>query len=339
MAGELRRYAAANARARSLLAELLGRRGLEDLYGYPSAAAMLDALARTPYASPAGDLSERGVLHRLCAVGGSIIASLADPERAFLRLYLLQDEVANLKAVIRAVWYHLAWEDIDPYVIRMAHLATVDPVKLAAARDVRELVDLLAGSDYAPALRGAMHAADHAAPFAFEVAIELDYYERLWAAADSLQAADAACARALLGIVFDLLNLNWIARYRDALGLSREEVLNYTLRQGRWITADRRRALAESPSGSWGALAATPYAPLLADAEVHGFDASAARLWRFLAGQVQHVLASYPFHIGVPLGVVLAQEIEIRDLRVLLAAKSIGLDAADAIERIATVRH
>jgi V/A-type H+-transporting ATPase subunit C len=339
MAGELRRYAAANARARSLLAGLLGRRGLEALYGYPSAEAMLDALARTPYAS-AGDLSERGVLQRLAAVGGSIIASLADPERAFLRLYLLQGEVANLKAVIRAVWHHLAWEDIDPYVMQLAHLATVDPVKLAAARDVRELVDLLDGSAYAPALRGAMHAADHAAPFAFEVAIELDYYERLWAAADTLQAADAACARALLGIVFDLLNLNWIARYRDALGLSREEVLNYTLRQGRWITADRRRALAESAPGNWGAtLAATPYGALLADADVHGADASAARLWRFLALQVQRALASYPFHIGVPLGVVLAQEIEIRDLRVLLAAKSIGLDAADALERIATVRH
>ena len=342
MAGELGRYAAANARVRALLASLLGRSGLETLYGYPTVEALLDALARTPYATSGGAalVSERGLLHRLAAVGRAVLGTLADPERTFLRQHLLRHEVGNLKTVIRAVHRRLAWEDIASYLVPLPGIATVDPVKLLTARDMRELADLLDGSLYGPALRAAISAVERAGPFAAEIAIELAYYERLWAAADSLEAADAAHARALLGIVFDVLNLSWIARYRDALGLSPEETLNYTLRQGRWITTDIRRDLAENPRTPWAVtLARTPYGALLAEAEARGFDAASARLWRFLARQIQRVLASYPFHIGVPLGFLLAQEIEIRDLRVLLAAKSLGLPPAEALDRLATVRH
>jgi V/A-type H+-transporting ATPase subunit C len=343
MVGELGRYAAANARVRALLAGLLGRSGLEALCGYPTTQALLDALSRTPYALPGDDgahVSERALLHRLTEVGRAVLGRLADPERAFLRQYLLRHEVANLKTIIRGVHRHLAWEDVARHLVPLPGIATVDPIKLAAAHDLRELADLLAESAYGPALHAAIRSMDQAGPFAAEVALELDYYERLWAAADTLRSADAGRARALLGVVFDVLNLAWIARYRDALGLSPEEILNYTLRQGRWLTTALRRDLAENPRIPWAAaLARTPYGPLLAEADARGFDAASVRLWRFLARQIQHTLASYPFHIGVPLGFLLAQEIEIRDLRVLLAAKSIGLTPADALDRIATVRH
>jgi V/A-type H+-transporting ATPase subunit C len=342
MVGELSRYAAANARVRTLLASLLGRSGLETLYGYPTAEAFLDALARTPYAPPAGaqQMSERGILHRLATVGRAVLATVSGPERDFLHCHLLRHEVANLKIVIRAVHGRRAWEGVAPYLVPLPGIATVNPAKLASARDVRELADLLAPSVYEPVLRAAIPVAERTGPFALEVAIELDYYERLWTAARALRSADAGPALALLGTLFDVLNLSWIARYRDALVLSAEEILNYTLREGRWITTDIRRALAENPRIPWAVtLARTPYAALLADVDAHGFDASSARLWRFLALQIQRTLASYPFHVGVPLAFLLAQEIEIRDLRVLLAAKSIGVRPAEALDRIATVRH
>jgi V/A-type H+-transporting ATPase subunit C len=341
MAGELRRYGAANARVRALLATLLGRSGLEALYGSPGEEGMRDALMRTPYAPPAGaGPSERDPARRLAAAGRAVLGILADPERAFLRQYLLRHEVDNLKIVIRAVHRRLAPQDVASHLLPLAGIATIEPMRLAEARDLRELVDLLAKSAYGAALRPAVRRVEEAGPFALEIAVELDYYERLWAAASTLQPADAERARALLGISFDLLNLAWIARYRDVLGLSPEEILNYTLRQGRWVTTDVRRELAENREAPWAAtLALTPYGPLLADAQAPGFDASSAALWRFLGLQVQRALVGYPFHIGVPLGFLLAQEIEIRDLRVLLAAKSIGIPPAEALERVASVRH
>jgi len=341
MAGDLSRFGAANARVRTLLATLLGRSGLETLYGYPTEEALLEALARTAYAPPRGEESDEGGMpYRLASVGRSVLGILADPERAFLRQYLLRHEVANLKLVIRAVHRRLDWDEVSHRLLPLRGIATLNFSELAAFHDLRELIDFLRDSAYGPALRGAIHRVEQAGPFALEVAIELDYYERLWAAADALRPADAARARALLGVLFDVLNLSWIARYRDVLSLSPEEILNYTLRQGRWISTDIRRQLAESPAASWApALDRTPYGALLIGIEAQGFDVSSVRLWRFLAAQVQSALASYPFHIGVPLGFMLAQEIEIRDLRVLLAAKGLGVTAAEAFDHIASVRH
>jgi V/A-type H+-transporting ATPase subunit C len=341
MAGELRRYAAANARVRALLAGLLGRAGLETLYGYPTADTVLDALGRTPYASSAAgaDAFDRGLLERLAAVAHAVLDLLADAERAFLRQYLLHHEVDNVKIVIRAVHRRLPVDEVAAHLVPLRRIATVDPLALAAARDLRELAELLHDSAYGAAVVGALHALERAGPFALEVAVEIDYYERLWAAALALRPADAQRALALLGILFDVLNLSWIARYRDALRLSPEEILNYTLRQGRWITTDLRRNLAENPQIPWAVtLARTPYGAFLTEAEERGFDALSAPLWGFLGLHVRRGLASYPFHIGVPLGFLLAQEIEIRDLRVLLAAKNLGLPPAEVFERIASAR-
>jgi vacuolar-type H+-ATPase subunit C/Vma6 len=341
MAGELRRYGVANARVRGLLSTLLGRSGLEALCGYPSSDAVLDALVRTPYAVCVAGLtaSDHALLRRLADVGRLVLGVLEETERAFVRQFLLQHEVASLKVLIRAVAQHLPAQAVAPYLVDWHGITTLAAQELAGAHDLRDLVERLEHTPYATALRAARHRIDSAGPFALEVALELDYYDRLWLATASLRPSDRECARHLVGILFDILNLSWIARYRR-LALSAEEILNYTLRQGRWVTFAIRRALAETRDASWpAALAHTPYAALLGDVTGRSFDAASVTLWRFLAGEVQRSLTGYPFHIGVPLGFLLAQEIEIRDLRVLLAAKGMGVAGPEILDHLATVRH
>ena len=341
MAGDLRRYAAVNARVRTLLSTLLGRNGLEMLCGYPSTEAIVEALVRTPYGTAGGDsaTTDRSLLARLVEVGRLVIDLLDEPEQTFVREYLRHHEVAGLKVLIRGVAKHLSSQALAAYLVAVPGIDTLATGELASVHDLRELVERLDHTAYGPALHAALHRLDSAGAFALEVALELDYYDRLWAAAATLRRPDADRARSLLGILFDILNLGWISRYH-CLGLSAEEILNYTLRQGRWVTLDVRRALAENRDTPWSAaLARTPYAALLGDAPPHRFDAVSVALWRFLAGEIQRTLTGYPFHIGVPLGFLLAQEIEIRDLRVLLAAKSIGAPSAEIIEHLATVRH
>jgi len=252
---------------------------------------------------------------------------------------LLRCEVENLKILIRAVHNGWAWSQVAPYVSESSNIATIDLESVASARDLRELTERLGGTAYGAAAGAALHRVEEAGPFALEAALELDYYDRLWSALDTLRVADAERGRHLLGILFDVLNLNWIARYRDVLGLSPEEILNYTLRQGRWITPTIRRALAEGAPSAWeAALFATPYAAMVAGMPPHGFDAVSTALWRCLATEAQRRLAGYPFHIGVPLAFLLTQEIEIRDLHMLLAAKSIGAPAAEIADHLASVR-
>jgi len=336
MIGDLRRYAAVNARVRALLPSLLGRRGLEALYTFPSEPMLREAIARTTYESA----SRSGFLGRLLLVGRSLLSWLSEPERSFVRIFLLRHELEGLKLVLRAVHHGLAWEAIAPHVCDLGEIGTVDLRRLVGSRDASAMAEGLAGTPYAAPFRGALHRLEEAGPFAVEVALELDYYERLWVVAGTLAASDVARARHLLGILFDILNLEWIARYRDALGLSPEEILNYTLREGRWLTPQARRRLAESRGEPWGTvLARTSYARVLAGADRGGVETPVTSLWRFLAKEVERALSGYPFHVGVPLGFLLAQEIEIRDLGVLLAAKGMAVPAAEVFNHLATVRH
>jgi len=332
---DLEQYAAVNARVRTLLPALLGRSGLEALAGYPTPEALQAALTHSAYA--AQDVT--AARDRLAQVARRVLALAVDPGRSFLRAYLLHYEVENLKIVIRAVHGGLPWPRVAQHVLRLPGIETLDLKALAAARDLADLSARLGTTAYEPAFRAAVHRVSTAGLFAVEVALELDHYDRLWACIDSLRPSDAVWARRLLGVLFDILNLSWIARYALTLGLSPEETLNYTLRQGRWLTLEMRRSLAENPTQPWDAvLLGTPYAAVLVDVPAKMFDSESPALWRVLGHEVQRALTGYPFHIGVPLGFLLAQEIELRDLEGLVAAKRLGCRADDIIGRMASVR-
>ncbi len=340
MRGDLQRYAAANARVRALLAAMLGRSGLETLYSYPSRDAMLETLQRTAYgaAMPSEARSDAAVVGRLVQVGTIVLAMLNGPEHEVVRQYLLHYEIQNLTVIIRGLHGRWPWEHIKSHLVELQQLATVDQSALARARDLTELVERLNGTPYHQSLANAWRRLDEAGPFALEVALELDYYGRLWGATRALEASDRVWAQRLLGIVFDILNLDWIAYYH-ACGTRPEEISNYTLPWGRWITPPTGAALIDAIDEQWeAALAGTPYAAFFAGNAPHRSDLVFAGLWRVLAREIQHGLRIYPFHIGVPLGFLLAQEIEIRDLQVLLAAKGLGVATEEALEHVATLR-
>jgi V/A-type H+/Na+-transporting ATPase subunit C len=339
--GDLQRYAAVNARVRTLLPSLLGRDELAALYTHPTPTALRDALSRTAYAPPLllGGALEAAPLQRFLEVARATLRLLDDPERSFLRLYVLRHEMENLKVVIRGVHGQLPWTRLAAHLRPLGEIATVDAKQLAEARDLRELTGRLRRTPYEAPLRGALHRVDSAGPFALEVALELDYYDRLWAATDTLTAADAERARRLLGVLFDLLNLTWMARYRDGLGLAPEEILNYLLQAGRFLTSRHRRQLAEQRDEPWDlVLRGTPYAVPLAEVASRGFEAASTELWHFLAGECQREFGGYPFHIGVPLAFLLTQEIQSRDLCTLFAASNLGVPSGEALARLAGAR-
>jgi vacuolar-type H+-ATPase subunit C/Vma6 len=238
---------------------------------------------------------------------------------------------------MRGVHRGLPFQRLRPYLAPLVGVATVDVEELAGARDLRDFVERLAGTGYHAPLAAAFHRVESAGPFALEVALELDFYQKLWLAADSLKRSDADRARRILGTLFDVLNLSWIATYRGALGIPPEETVNYTLREGRHLDPGLRRRLAEGETWE-DALARTPYGRILSEASPPGREAACAALWRHLARVATRELSSDPFHIGVPLGLLLSLEIEVRDLRIILAAKALALPAAELRDRLASVR-
>lgn len=326
MRRDLSRYAAVNACARALLAQLIGRAGLEALLACPSAAAVVAALQRTAYGAllPAGVAVERAVAERVAVVGRTLLRTVDEPARGVLALYLLHHEIDNLRILLRGLHAGLPAERLHAHLLPLAGVGTLDPASLARSGSIPALVERLDGTPYAPPLRHALPQWRVLGPFALEIALERDYCDRLWSAAASLPPADRRIALDLLGVLYDIVNLAWIARYRQACGLSAAETLAYTLRQGRWLTAALRKDLAADASGrEWPLLLRrTPYGAILAGG--HAFDSAAIGLSRFLAEAARAACTGYPFHIGVPLGCLLACDIEVRDLQRILAARRLA---------------
>ena len=341
MSRDLHRYAAVNARVRTLRGALLGREGLESLCTAPSMAAVMEALRQTAYASSApADMPLEALLHgRRAATGTALLGLLAGPEYAFISLYLRRDEVEALKVVIRPVYAGLPWSAVSTYATPSARPLGPQFESLTGARDLRDLVQRLASTGYDAPLRAALPHTGSVGPFALEVALELDYYHRLWAATEALRPADGVRACRLLGTLFDTLNRAWVARHRDA-GLSPQEILNYTLRHGRRLDDPTLRRLAAEQSSVPETPAAEPLQPGAEDSP--GFDAVHdpwAQRWRELALEARRSLLGYPFHIGVPLGFLIAQDLELRDLRIIIAGKRIGVSAMELAARLATVEQ
>ncbi len=339
MSPELHRYAAVNARVRTLKGALLGRTGLEPLCAAPSMGAVMEALRRTAYAtSAAADLPLETLLQRRrAATGRAILRLLGGAEHALVHLYLLRDEVDALKLAIRAVHAGLPWSAVSAYAPVGAGPQAARIESWFRARDLRDLVQQLASTSYEAPVRTALPHAAAVGPFALEVALELDYYQRLWAATEPLRAADRVHACRLLGTLVDALNRAWVARYRDA-GLSPEEILNYTLRHGRCLDDPTLRRLAATRSPTSEMAAVPPSQPGTDDGA--GLDATHdpwAQRWQALALEARRSLFGYPFHVGVPLGFLIAQDLEMRDLRIIIAGKRIGVSPMDLTARLATV--
>jgi vacuolar-type H+-ATPase subunit C/Vma6 len=80
--------------------------------------------------------------------------------------------------------------------------------------------------------------------FTLEVAIDLDYWRRLWKEVKGLPTADRIPAQKIIGALVDMNNLMWTIRYQTFHHLTEEELINYTLPFGLNVHDEDIRAIA-----------------------------------------------------------------------------------------------
>src|SRR3970282_1791950 len=80
--------------------------------------------------------------------------------------------------------------------------------------------------------------------FPLEVALDLNYWRRLWAEAKRLSGKDREMGLKIIGSLLDLNNLMWVIRYKIYHNLSEEELINYTLPFGYRVRDEDVRAIA-----------------------------------------------------------------------------------------------
>ncbi|TAK32739.1 MAG: hypothetical protein EPO21_14725 [Chloroflexota bacterium] len=251
--------------------------------------------------------------------------SLTGPSRALIVGLARRVELLNLLAVLRALVRGRNTDEVANLWVDLGDMATLPREALLRATDVFEVARLVERTPYGPALH---HALDRyrqeRSLFPLEMSLQLDYYGRLWDLAERLMAQDRSSALRLLGLWYDLVNIEWVIRFRLLYQLSPEELFNYTLPHGRLIDSQTLRHMATASSLAEIVEVLPALYQHLLTSVTRGTD----ELWRVgvalgrgLRRAARSELLGYPFRISLQVAYVWLKEIEVRDLKTILEAK------------------
>jgi V/A-type H+-transporting ATPase subunit C len=328
-------YAAIHARVRVMYAGLLtpqlGAR-LSAAAGFDELAGLLRDTAYGSYLSGAEQrkLTPRALLYqikrRVAAAYTTIIYSAPVSTRPLLIQLYRHFEIDNLKALLRGLVTGSTWEQVQDVLFPLGSLSALPAQAVMEAGSVESAIARLSHTPYYETLSHALKRySDEQSLFPLEVALDLNYWGRLWAVANQLPGTDRAQARRMLGPLVDMTNFMWAVRYRVYYHLTEEEIINYTLPFGYRLHDEDIRAVAAG-----GAIApiVERIFPGMKDIESlleepeRGLPKLELQLLRSLRRHFHSVFSGYPFHIGLPLAFALLNELEIQDLSVWIEAKA-----------------
>ncbi|HMZ06299.1 MAG TPA: V-type ATPase subunit [Anaerolineales bacterium] len=342
MASGVSGYAAISTRVRAMYSFLLTPQEMARLSDSPDFSSLIGALKNTPYGKylsglKDNELTPRRVIHqlrnRLADSYSSVVQQAPEQTRPLVRQLFRYFEVGNLKAVLRSIqtvssWNSdlPAWDRVREVLFPFGAFSSIPAQAMVESGSVSSAVELLHGTPYEATMSFAMKRfSTEQNLFTLEVALDLDYWRKLWGEVKGLKGKDREMGGKLIGSLLDLNNLMWVIRYKIYHSLSEEELINYTLPFGYRVRDEDIRAIA---AGADIASVISRIYPNIADVNslLDRPQSGLPKLEQLLKQQVMRQCVSTfigdPFHIGLPLAYLLLSDFEIQDLIVLIEAKS-----------------
>lgn len=350
MASGVSGYAAISTKVRAMYSNLLTPQDITRLSDSPDFPTLISALKSTqygPYLSALKDneLTPRRAIQqiklRLAASYSSVVQMSPEQTRPLIKQLYRYFELGNLKAVLRSIvtvsssWNaDLApWDRVREVLFPFGSFSTLPAQEMVEAGSVPAAAELLKGTPYESAMSFAMKRfSAEQNLFPIEVALDLDYWRRLWAEAKKLSGLDRESATKIIGALLDMNNLMWAIRYKVYHKLSEEELINYTLPFGFRVRDEDVRAIA---AGADVAAIVSRIFPAITDVNTllenpqAGLPKLEVQLKRQVIKQCTAAFIGNPFHIGIPLAFLILSDLEIQDLTVLIEAKSSAISDED----------
>ena len=259
----------------------------------------------------------------------SVMAISPRPLRQVLAEMLRLYEVDNLKAVVRGIIVGQSWDRVRHTLFPLGDFGKLPCEAMMDTGNLADAIDLLKGTVYyTPLSNGLIRYNQEKNLFVLEVALDLDYWNRLWKDIQKLSHDDRLHARQLIGSLLDMNNLLWALRYRTYYDLSEEEIINYTLPFGYHVQDEQIRLIASGGGTSYVLGELCPDYPFLNEFE-KAPQKNMPILENWLMKQTIKVcrqnFVGFPFHAGVPIAYLHLLAMEIEDLTVLLEAKSMQI--------------
>jgi V/A-type H+-transporting ATPase subunit C len=244
-------------------------------------------------------------------------------------------EIENLKNSLR-LWFdaHVRGRRIDTAVgylmrDRIHHDLNLDGIVNAGT--LEQAAAALEGTPYAALVSGkAAEVLESKSLFAVEIALDHFFYRQLLAAVEGLKSRDRAIARRMVGAEIDLQNINWLARFKSLYKLPLQQALQLAIPSGINLSPEQvaEAYSSDNPSAVVSSLVRTKYSALSAILAPKEYTESSVRLTmmerilsEILMYEVRHLLAGYPFTIGIILAYFVLKGSEIRRIMTILNAK------------------
>jgi V/A-type H+/Na+-transporting ATPase subunit C len=331
-------YADVHARARIFYSLLLAPQmvaSLRDATGFETLIGLLKDTAYGPYLSKLEEkeLNPRRVVYqikgRLVDSYRDIIQAAPASSRPLLTQFYRRFELHNLKGILRGIVTGSPWEKIRNFLFPLGGYTVLPAQIMVESGNIGAAIEQLVHTPYYSVLSHAMQRyTKEQTLFPLEVALDLDYWRKLWDHVFQLPGRDQAHSLQILGPMVDMTNLLWAARYRTYHQLAEEEIINYTLSFGYHLCDEDVRAIA---AGADIAHIVEKIYPAMENINSllqmpqRGLPILEILIQRLVADECRSVFTGYPFHLGLLLACLILTELEIRDLIVLIEAKSANL--------------
>lgn len=328
-------YAAISARVRAMYSSLLTPQDFVRLSDAPDFQSLLSQLKPTVYGPYIENLKDKEftprrvvfqIKGRLADVYNSVIHMAPEHTRPLLTQLYRYFEVENLKAVLRGIVTDPTWDRVHDVLFPYGSMSVLPAQAMVEAGNVSTAIELLRGTVYEETLSFAMkrYSAEQNL-FPLEVALDLNYWRKLWQQTRRLPSKDQQQALRVVGALIDMNNLMWAIRYRVYHKLSEEELINYTFPFGYHLRDNDVRSIAAGADIASVIHRIYPDIPdlnALLDEPRSGLPQLEMQLKQNVMRQCMSAFIGDPFNIGLPLAFLVLCDLEIQDLTVLLEAKS-----------------
>ena len=254
-----------------------------------------------------------------------LIDSLSGNIRRLVYHLYQRYELENLKVILRMVCFNRQSEKVRPLLFPLIKYRSFLMNELIVSKDLLELIQRLKGTWYHEPLENSFYRFENEGEtFPLEMALDLTYYKQFWEIVSLLARKDKKITKALLGIRLDITNILWIMRFKESYHFSPEEILNYSLVDGRYISKKIRKKLAYSIDGMdiIANLKGTPYKGVLQDMD--DLEMGCIRLLQYAISSAKKDWHGFPFQIGIIFDYILFKDMEVKDLVTITEAKRIG---------------
>lgn len=254
-----------------------------------------------------------------------ILKYFTDDYENFYKAYMFRFETEDLKLYLRAL---ARGEDLTKYekasIIRDEYYSfSYENVKSAKSLD--DFIDRLKGTKFYNVLNPYRHEDYSKLLFYMEMNLDRLYFNSLFESAQLLGNTDRNIYTDFLGENIDLLNIEWIYRGLKFYNLMPEELINYTLPNGKLFGFDELKELCYSNvEGLIKAISKTPYKEMVnEEKDIDLF--MEIRLQRHLFNTFKDTFKKSKLDLSISNAYLHLLEFEIRDIVSILEAKKYGL--------------